>query len=175
MGKGASKAAESAARSQSDVAQQTLDFAKNIYSRYAPGAEQAQTFYSAAAKGSTPELTKLLAPSLNQATNQFNTQRRMALNLAPGGARDLTLRNLSLGEAQTKSGMLSSGVDRALSQLFSGGMAGSQTSLSGYGQAGAGFGGASQNLSSIAAQQASAWGSLGSGMGSLAGLAAGGK
>jgi len=173
MGKAAGRAAETAAKSQATLAQRSMDVGEQLLKEAAPARQTAQEAYktgmgtySAIATGKPGELQRAVAPSINAATGQFYMARRNALNMPPGGARDQALRDLKMGEASTKSSIYSGGVSDALSRLVSGGQGGgTEQGLAAFGQAGAGFGSATQSYSQLASAQASSAGQAAAGAG----------
>jgi hypothetical protein len=169
MGKGAAKQADVATKQMMDIAQQTFTLGKGLEQEAAPARQTAQDAYMAMATGKGADLQRSMAPSINAATQQYYLQRKQAQEMAPGGLRDVTMRDINLQEAGTKTGIYSGGVSEALARLAAMGSGGTQAGIGAYGQAQGGYGQAGQAYAQLSASQAGAWGSLAGGLGSMAG------
>lgn len=165
-GKSDQSAATSAAQSQANVGQSLVNFSKQMWGEQAPYRKQTESLWSNVMKGG-PQLQQAVAPQINSATQQFATAKKSATELAPGGLRDVTARNLNIAEAGAKTGIYSGGVNQAATQLASQAAGGTQqgiSAMSGASQAYGGAAGAYTNLAQMGMQQTSG---LAGGLGSL--------
>ena len=183
MGKSAQNSANQALSAQGQVAQQQVDlankqqqFGQDIWNQTAPARTQATNTYMGLAGGNVPGIQKYVAPQINAATGQYAEARKQAQNMGPGAMRDAALRDISLQQAGTNTGIYSGGTADALSRVASMGWGGVGMSTGAMGQASQGLMGASNTYgnqagaySNIASQKGGQVSSLIGGLGAMAG------
>jgi hypothetical protein len=167
MGKGETESSKIAAQGQADAAKGLVEMSKQLWGEAAPLRKASGEYYTDILKGG-PSLTRAVAPQVNAATNQFAAAMKgLKSGLPPGGFRDVSLRDLKIGEAGTKAGIYSGGVNEAAARVASQGTMGTQAGISSAGSGGSTYGGASQNFANLANMKAQGWGDLATGVGSM--------
>jgi hypothetical protein len=170
MGKGGdTEAARATAKTQGDIGNKLVDFAQGQWNEAAPYRQQTSQYWSNILKGGQA-LQASVAPQINSVSRQFATAKNAVSQMPLGGSRDVSMRNLRLGEAGTKSSIYSGGINDALARLANQANLGTQTGLSGMSGGANAWGGAGSQYTSLAqlGQQNAA--GLGAGIGSLVGM-----
>lgn len=168
-GKQDKEAARTMANSQADIGKEMIDFSKGLWGESAPYRKTTGNYWSNIIKGG-PELHKSVAPQINAATNQFALAKKQAENMAPGGLRDASLRDINIAKAGAKTNIYSGGIADALARLSSQANFGTQAGIGGMSGANSAFGGAAGNYMNLAQMGASSMNGLFGGLGSLVGM-----
>lgn len=166
MGSGQRKSAEKALESQGGIVEKTADLSRQMAEQSAPWRTIAGKYYTDILKGGD-SLTKAVSPQINATTVQYQNLLKRAKEMPLGGSRDRALRSIRMGEAGTKAGIYSGGVQDAIMKLAGMGSEGLNAALGGYGSAGAGFSNISQSYSDMAQGKGAALGSLAGGAGGI--------
>jgi hypothetical protein len=168
-GKAQAQAAEKLAGIQGDIGKEMVGLSRDLWKESAPYRKQTGQYWSNIIKGG-PNLTRYVAPQLNNATRQFGAQRRMVKEMEPGGVRDATLGNLRLAEAGAKTNIMSGGVADALQRLANQANFGTQTGLGGMGSGGSQVGSAAGQFTNLAQLGMQRSQGMMSGIGSMVGM-----
>lgn len=169
MGKSDQSAARATAKAQADIGGRLVDFAQNQWQEAAPYRQQTSSYWSNILKGGNA-LQTAVAPQINMATQQYGAARKSIGEMAPGGLRDVSMRNASLSQASTKAGIYSGGIQDALARLANQANLGTQAGLSGMSGGVGAYGQAGNTYGSLAQMGASSMQGLGAGIGSLAAM-----
>ena len=170
MGSGQRKAADEALGKQGAVVEEQMALSKNLASESAPWRAIAGKYYTDIAKGGDA-LTKAVAPQTNAATIQYQTALQKIKGMPLGGARDRAMREVRLGEAGTKAGIYSGGVNDAVGKIAAMGAQGTGAAMSGYSNAGSGYANVAQSYSDMAQGKGAAMGGLAGAGGGIAAAA----
>ena len=170
MGKSERQASKEAATAQSDLAKQQTAYGKQIWGESAPLRESGSAYLQDVMKGG-PSAERAFGPSLSAAANQFSAARQaIESQYPPGGARDAALRNLSVQEAGTKTGIMSSGFADAAYRSLAAGYQGAGMATGTMSQAGAMYGSSADIMGQLGSASQGNWISGAIGVGTIAAL-----
>ena len=170
MGSGERRSARTALGRQSGIAESIADISRRTAEESMPWTTIAGNYYKDILKGGDA-LVKAVAPKLQAVTRQFGKARSAAKEMPLGGSRDRALRELRLGEASTKSGIMSGGIEDAIASLANMGKGGTATAIGGFGTSAGTFGDVAGAYSNLASGKLNALGGAASGGGAAAAAA----
>ena len=170
MGSGQRKEAEKLTQTQAGIAKEQAGMAKDIGEQAMPWTTVAGKYYQDILKGGDA-LTKAVAPQIGAVTQQYGAARQKAKEMPLGGSRDRSMRDISIGEASTKSSIYSGGVNDAILRLAAMGESGTAASMGGYSGASGNMANAADMYSRMAQGKGSAAGGLASAGGGIAAAA----
>ena len=169
MGKGAARKSEEI---QTKVADQSLQFAKELKTETDPYRKAAADFSTSILGGDRPTMEKAIGPALQVQRGAYKgAQEQIERTVGKGGARDRMIGNLAFQEAGSKAQIASQAVNDAVNRLTSLGTFGPQAATANFGTASSAGG----HLGQLAAGKAQAVGQGISGISSGAGKALGMK
>jgi hypothetical protein len=174
MGSGERKKASSALQQQGLFAQRQGNLSRQLLDESAPWRAIAGKYYTDVAKGGD-ELTRSVAPQINATTMQYQTALKRAREMPAGGSRDRMVREIRLGEAGTKAGIYSGGVQDAVNKLTSMSQFNTGAGMEGYGAAGSGYSSVARSYSDMARDKGQQVAGMAGGLGGLTAMVGGGK
>jgi len=170
MGKSERQASKEAAEKQTDLAKQQTAYGKQTWELAYPQLKSGTDYLSDIMKGG-PSAERAMGPSLSAASNQFGAARAaIESQYPPGGARDAALRNLSVQEAGTKTGIMSSGFADAAYRSLAAGYQGAGIATGQLSSAGQMYGSSADVMGQLGAASQGNWISGAMGVGTIVAL-----